>query len=105
MGFYFHDLEKVTKAIAKQGIDFEPENPVTILLDPKTGRIKYREILEEKAIPAIIETKIRQEKAIMVLDTLKEVAKKIDTVFSIDIINKCKNGEIPIKQVFEKRWN
>lgn len=102
VGFYFRDLEKVAIAMAKLGIEFEPENPVTLLLDPETGKIKYREIIEEKALSAIIETKVKQEKAVEVLEVLKEVAKEINTVFSVDIINKCRDGTIPFKSILDE---
>lgn len=102
VGFNFKDLEKVTMALVKLGCEFEQENPVTLLLDLQTGRIKYREIMNEKALSAIVETKVKQEKAIEVLNNLKKVAKEIDTVFSVDIINKCKDGTIPIKSILDE---
>ena len=33
---------------------------------------------------------------------MKEVAREIDTVLSIDIINKCKDGSIPLLPLLEK---
>lgn len=94
--FYFKDAEKVTMALAKLGVEFEPENPLTVLLDPKTGKIKYREIMNERAMSAIIEMCVKQERAVEVINTLREVAQKIDTVISVDIIIKCKDGKIPV---------
>ena len=102
VGFRFRDLERVTVALAELGIEFEPENPVTVLLEPETGRIKYREILEERALSAIVEMKVKQEKAIEVLEALKKIAKEIDTVFSVDVICKCMDGSIPIKPVLDE---
>ena len=97
VGFYFRDMEKVTMTMSGLGAEFEPENPLTVLLDPETGRIKYREILNERAMSAIVEMKVQQERMVEVLETLREVAKKIDTVFTVDIINKCREGAIPVK--------
>jgi len=101
-GFYFRDLEKVTLAMSQLGAEFETENPLTALLDKKTGRIKHREIMNERALSAIVEMKIGEERVIEVLDGLKKVAKEIDTVFTVNIINKCKDGSIPIKTTLEK---
>jgi hypothetical protein len=101
-GFYFRDLEKVTMAMSQLGAEFEPENPLTALLDEKTGRIKHREVLNEKALSAIVEMKVGEERAIEVLEGLKRVAKEIDTVFTVDIINKCKDGTIPVKSTLEE---
>ena len=100
-GFYFRDLEKITMAMSQLGAEFEPENPLTSLLDEKTGRIKYREVLNEKALSAIVEMKVGEERALEVLEGLKKVAKEIDTVFTVDIINKCKDGTIPVKSILE----
>jgi len=102
VGFRFRDLERVTVALAELGIEFEPENPVTVLLEPETGRIKYREILEERALSAIVEMKVKQEKAIEVLEALKKIAKEIYTVFSVDVICKCMDGSIPIKPMLDE---
>jgi len=101
-GFHFRDMEKVTTAMAGLGAEFEPENPLTVLLDPETGRIRYREILNERAMSAIVEMKVGQERAIEVIEVLREVAKEIDTVFTVDIINKCRDGAIPVKPVLEE---
>ena len=101
VGFSFRDLEKVTTALVRIGVVLEPDNPVTVLVDPETGMIKYRELLGERALSAIVETKVRQEKAVEVLETLKKVAKEVDTVISVDIINRCREGEAPILPVLE----
>jgi hypothetical protein len=101
-GFYFRDLEKITMAMSQLGAEFEPENPLTSLLDKKTGRIKHREVLNERAMSAIVEMKVSEERAIEVIEGLKKVAKKIDTVFTVDIINKCKEGVIPVKPTLEE---
>jgi hypothetical protein len=100
-GFYFTDMEKVTMAMAKLGAEFEEENPLTALMDPETGVFTHREIMGEKCMSAIVEMKVEQERAVEVLEALKEVAKEIDTVFSVDIINKCKDGKIPVLPALE----
>ncbi len=96
IGFYFRDVEKVAMALAKLGVEFEPYNPLTVLMDPETGKIKYREIINERAMSAILEMNIKMENVVEVIDTLKEAAKGIDTVISVDIINKCKGEELPV---------
>ena len=102
VGFRFKDLEKVTMAMKRLGVEPEPHNPVLVLLDPETGRIKHREIVNERAISAIIEMKVNEENALEVIDALHEVAKQVDTVITIDIINKCTNGIAPFKTILEE---
>ena len=101
-GFHFRDMERVTTAMAGLGAEFEPENPLTVLLEPDTGRIKYREILNERAMSAIVEMKVGKERAVEVIEALREVAREIDTVFTVDVINKCREGAIPVKLMLEE---
>ena len=102
VGFSFRDLEKVAMRLAKAGVHFEPDNPVTELLDTKTGVLIYDEVRDEKALSAIIEVLVKQEDALKIIDALMEVSKEIDSVFSIDVISRCKDGKIPFKPVLEK---
>ena len=105
VGFYFRDLEKVSKALANHGMEFEPSNPVSTLIDHETGEIReeYWEIRDEKVLRGIIETRTDDmEKAVRVLKDLKNVASTIDSVFSVDIINKCENGKIPFKPMLDE---
>lgn len=105
VGFYFRDLEKVSIALAKHGMEFEPSNPVSTLLNHETGEIlrEYQDIKNEKVLRGIIETRTDDmEKALRVLKDLKNVATTIHTVFSVDIINKCTDGKIPIKPLLDE---
>jgi hypothetical protein len=102
VGFRFRDLEKVTMAMKRLGVEPEPNNPVLVLLDPETGRIRHREVVNERAISAIVEMKVKEDEALEVIDALHEVAKHIDTVITIDIINKCTNGTAPFKAILEE---
>ena len=105
VGFYFRDLEKVSSPLAKHRVQFESHNPVSVLIDPHTGAIKqeYEEVKDEKALRGIIETRVKNEEAaIHVLQDLKVVAGEIETVFSVDVISRCKNGEVPIKKQLER---
>jgi ferredoxin len=101
VGFRFRELEKMSKALRKVGVRFEPENPVSILLDPETGEIRFPEIKNEKVLSAILETKIDRDKILEVLNTIKKISMQLDTVISIDMINKCHENEIPIKSIIE----
>lgn len=103
VGFCFRDLEKVSVALAKMGVEFEPENPASVLLDLKTGKIKdtCKEIRDERALSAIIECKAPMERTPEIYAKLQEVAKELDTVFSLDLINKCRDGRPPLKKILD----
>jgi len=88
IGTRFRDVDKVAQVLAKHGVEFEPKNPVTFLMkDPKTGKIR-EDVLNEKALSAIIECLYPIEKFEEIMTALKEVSKEIDTVFSCEVINR-----------------
>lgn len=88
VGTSFRDLQTVAMAIARLGVEFEPNNPVAELMaDPKTGKL-HEQVLNEKVLSAILEFKIKTEKLREVLVAIKDVSAKIDTVFSLDLISR-----------------
>ncbi len=100
LGTNFRDLQTVAMAVAKLGVTFEPENPVTAMMsDKKTGKIDEA-VLGEKALTAIIEFLVEEGKLKEVLQVAWEVSKKIDTVFSMSVISRVgANGSIPIEGI------
>jgi len=104
VGFYFRDLEKLAMRLVENGIELQSMNPVTQLLEPETGRIKeeFQDIREERALSAIVEFKVDTGRAVDILRVLQGVSKEIETVFSVDIINRCDGGGIPFKSVCEE---
>lgn len=96
----FADVEKVASALAGK-VEFEPLNPVTVLLDTETGRFKDPAVREERALSTIIECKTTEERGIEVLNLLKEASEEIDTVFSLCVINRCVDGVPPFKAMME----
>jgi len=99
IGARFHDVDKVAQALAKHGVEFEPKNPVTILMeDPKTGKIN-KDVLNEKVLSAIIECLYPIEKLEEIMTALKEVSKEIDSVFSCEVINRAEpDGSYPLRK-------
>lgn len=97
----FKDVEKITSSLAGK-VEFEPLNPVTELINVRTGKFKDPTVCEERALSAIIECKTIEENGIEVLKILKERSEEINTVFSLCVINRCKNFEIPFKKMMEK---
>ncbi len=102
VGTRFHDVDKVAQVLAKQGVEFEPKNPVTFLMeDAKTGKLK-KDILNEKVLSAIIECVFPIEKLGDVLTALKEAAKEVDTVFSVECINRAEpDGLYPLENALK----
>jgi len=105
VGAYFRDVEVVAMALMGANIGYElaEENPVThFMSDKKTGKLRD-EVLGEKATSAIIEGKCRLEKLPEALRALREAAKKVESVFTVEVITKVTpEGEVPIKPVLEE---
>ena len=95
-GTSLRDMQTVAMALARLGVEFEPNNPVADLMkDQQTGEFKP-EVLNEKVLSAILEFKIRNEKLAEALNAVKEVAGRIDTVFSLDLISRVHpDGSMP----------
>lgn len=103
LGTGMRDVEKVTMKLAGLGVHFEEDNPLTALLeDPETGKVKG-ELMNERIVSVIVETKVPFERGEEILCALREVSKEIDTVFSLDVI--CcydEDGTLPILDILEK---
>lgn len=103
VGTSLRDVQTVAMALAKGGVEFEKENPVaTLMADMKTGKFK-EELLEEKVLSLILEFKIGNDRLAEVLKSIKEVSSRIDTVFSLDLINRVNpDFTIPVLAIAEK---
>jgi len=105
IGSYFRDVEIVSMALMGADIGYElaDENPVThFMSDKKKGKLRD-DVLGEKATSAIIEGKCKLERLPEALKALEEAAKKVDTVFTVEVITKVtQEGEVPIKAVLEE---
>ena len=98
LGVSFRDVEKVSSSLAQNGINFDPSNNVTKIIDSSTGRIKkeYIEILDEKVLSAVIRCRVSFEEVASIYDVLEKVASEIDSVFTLFLVNRCVGGEIPL---------
>ncbi|MFX1572447.1 MAG: 4Fe-4S binding protein [Promethearchaeota archaeon] len=92
VGTYLRNIELFTTQLAKIGVEFEPESPVTALLINNQGNIK-EEIKNEKVLSTIIEFKVPKNKVRKVLDLIKDIDKRIDTVFSVGIVSRIIESE------------
>ncbi len=103
VGTLLCDVEKITKAIAEVGVEFEPKNPLTILVVNKERGVLSEQIINERVLSCIIEFKVPESKFFDVVNALENVANNINTVFTVGCISRVKpNGEIPIKNLMDK---
>ena len=103
VGATFRDIQVVSMELAKVEIEFELQNPVSALMvDRETGRLK-EEVLDEKVLSAIVEFKVKNDRLESVLKAVKELATKVDTVFSVDLISRIyPDGSIPTVPIAKK---
>ena len=103
IGARFWEIERMAMALAKLGVTFQQNNPLTYLMsDTSTGKLK-NEVLNEKVMSAIIELKTTMEKIPEVLQTIREVEPTIDTVVSVGVASKCRpDGSIPHEEWVHK---
>jgi len=93
----FRDIQTVAMALAEIGVAFEENNPVSALMADITKGIFRTDVLDEKVLSAILEFKIANDRLEEVLRTIKAVAPRIDTVFSLDLISRvAADGRIPV---------
>ena len=97
----FNDVEKITSAIYHI-VNFEPLSPVTNLIDIKTGKLLDETIRNARVLSAIIEVKTEEKHGLEVIKILERVSNELETVLSICVINRCKNGVSPFKTIMKK---
>ena len=89
--------------LAPLGVEFEPQNPLTTLLEDKTTGKMRPEVLNEKVLSCIVEMIVPIDRITEIYETLDRVAKEIDTVFSIDLV--CRTNEdlsVPTLEIMDK---
>lgn len=102
-GARLYDAEKIAMAVAAEGVEFEPCNPVTTMMsDPKTGKFKEK-LLSEKVLSAIVEMTVPYERAETVLRAIYRTAETLDCFLSLDICSKAdKDGNLPHMEIVKK---
>lgn len=93
VGVRFSDIQEMTRTLAREGVTFEKNNPVSHLMtDTNTGDLRT-DILDEKILSAIVEIKTKIEDVERVLDIVEAVGEKIDTVIAVGISTRLEDGE------------
>jgi hypothetical protein len=94
VGVRFHEIQLMSRALAKAGVEFEKRNPVTTLMtSTATGDIR-EDILNEKIMSAILEIKVPVSRTEDVIRMVHDVEKQIDTVVTLGVGTRCdENGD------------
>lgn len=102
IGTRFHDIQRMTTALAALRVAFEPMNPITTLMDdPARGTIRA-DILAEKVLSAIVEIKVAIDRVPAVLACIRAVAPRLDTVVVVGVSTRCDpQGAEPLRALLE----
>jgi ferredoxin len=101
VGTSFRDVEKVTRALAELGVQFEEMNPVTALIVDESGALDEG-IVDERVLSGIVEAKIEEERLPEVIGALRRLEGELDTVFSLGVICRFdEEGGIPALKIIE----
>ena len=82
-------IVQMTRSLAKLDIQFEKQNPLTVLMSNVEAGCLKEEVLEEKVLSAIIEIKLNLTELPNVLQTVERVAKDLATVISVGVASRC----------------
>ncbi|MFC1639422.1 4Fe-4S dicluster domain-containing protein [Gemmatimonadota bacterium] len=107
VGVRFKQIQAMTLELARLGVVFEVKNPITQLMTD-TGRGTLRDdLLDEKILSAIVETKTSVQEVEAVLDGVLKVADQIDTVVSVGVSTRCSEdgGDNVLAPILTKRGN
>lgn len=102
IGMSLLDVQKITRAIARAGVyKIEPHNPInSMIVNQSTGDLNP-EMLGERVLSAIIELEMERDQLRGILRTLKEVAKEVEGVFSLDVFTMVEPGLTIPEEVLE----
>ena len=103
IGARFRDIERVTRALAELGVEFESNNPVTSLMTDRARGLLRPDILNEKILSAIVEIKTRLADVPAVLSKVRELAPQVETVISVGVSTRCGSaGEESLREILEQ---
>jgi ferredoxin len=89
VGVWMRDIQEMCGALARAGVSFEKNNPVTSLMTDVSSGTLREDILNEKLLSAIVEIKARVERTEEIILLVREVEKRIDTVVALGVGTRC----------------
>ena len=101
-GCILKDVEVMTIPLTAAGVELEPCNPLTFLLEPETGAVRA-DVREEKVLSAIVEFIIPIQRLQEICSLILAQSKQAATVFSWGMVV-CYNpdGSLPAVDVIEE---
>ena len=103
VGVYFKDVDKVSQRLSKMPVEFQLENPVTMLMsDVKAGKLR-RDILDERVLSCILEFKTDIVNMSDILNAIDGEMRQLDTVVALGVAVRCdSNGDDTVRNQLEQ---
>ena len=99
----FADAEKVVQGLMEAGVEMEEKSPITALLADREKGCFPPELRDERVLSCIVEGKVMIADLEKTLTALQAVSKEIDTVFSLGLVTRLKDGfTSPIAPIIDK---
>jgi NAD-dependent dihydropyrimidine dehydrogenase PreA subunit len=96
------DVERVTVAVARAGVQFEGKNPITYLMPDKSTGMLDPEVLNERVMSAVVEFTVPMDQLPQVVKMVQELDSQVDTVFTFGVICRVEeDNSIPAIAVLE----
>jgi NAD-dependent dihydropyrimidine dehydrogenase PreA subunit len=103
IGSTLKEIDLMTRELAKWGVEFEPNTPVTGIMSDRTRGTLPPEVLCERVLSAIVEFKIPTEKLENLLPAIDRIARTLETVFTLGIISVLpSDGPDPLPEMVRK---
>ncbi|MEW5933017.1 MAG: 4Fe-4S binding protein [Bacillota bacterium] len=105
IGVRLRDVDRVSRAVVAAGLKLEPPqvSPLGMVVeDPETGRLR-EDVLDQHLLSIIIEGKAPLDRLEPVLQALREVESRVDTVFSVGLVMRADEGLSPrLREVLDR---
>lgn len=96
-GTRFTEVQKITMAVCKMGLEILEDNPIYGLLDDATTGTIKKEFLNEKILSAILEIKFEAKRLDEIVTTIFPLFDELDTVISVGLVSRFSDeGTLPV---------
>lgn len=88
VGTRMDQVQMIAQELSRVGVHWEPENPISSLMEDTASGTFMKDVLGEKVLSAILEFKVKTSQLKAILEKLREIEGKVNTVFVVSVISK-----------------
>jgi ferredoxin len=89
VGVWFREIQEMAWELARAGVVFEKNNPITSLMTDTSAGTLREDIMNEKVLSAILEIKVPVERTEEIVRLIHGVEKRLDTVVALGVATRC----------------